>query len=78
MFGKKSKEKKAENIEVESLHGFNVKEIKNAKQISQENSFKRNLKEKAERIEAQEKNRQEILKKETEKLEADEKKKTDY
>jgi|SaaInlStandDraft_7_1057024.scaffolds.fasta_scaffold152170_1 hypothetical protein len=78
MFGKKSKEKKAENIEVESLHGFNVKELKNAKQISQENSFKRNLKEKAERIEAQEKNRQEILKKETEKLEADEKKKTDY
>ena len=44
MFGRKSKEKKAENIDVESLHGFNIKEIKNTKQISQENSFKRNLK----------------------------------
>ena len=93
MFGKKSKEKKeekkAENIEVESLHGFNVKEIKNAKQISQEESFKRNLKEKAERIEAEEKavaaeaaKRKATAKSETiakaERLEAEEKMKADY
>ena len=93
MFGKKSKEKKeekkAENIEVESLHGFNIKEIKNAKQISQENSFKRNLKEKAERIEAEEKavaaeaaKRKATAKSETiakaERLEAEEKMKADY
>ena len=89
MFGKKSKEKKAENIDVESLHGFNIKEIKNTKQISQENSFKRNLKEKAERIEAEEKaaaaeaaKRKATAKLEAiekaERLEAEEKMKADY
>ena len=78
MFGKKSKEKKAENIDVEVLHGFNIKEIKNAKYRNQEESFKINLKEKAERIEAEEKKKADYLKKEAEKLEAEEKKKAEY